>query len=341
MRRPALLAALGIAVLTLAGCGSSGPKRTVDARAEALRFFPANAPLVALLETAPELAPERSAMAAELAGFGPWESIRSSFLARLSAAGLPLGGLAALVRSADPEPDDGLPLSQLAVGLEPGSGPAEPRVLVVLVTDKTGAMARLFRRSAASGPMRLVGEQDEARIYDSPQTAFAVRDGVMVAADDPASLRAAIDRRDGKDDAQLDDSEVKSLIGELPRKEPLEVYADLAQLRRDDPDAAAMARAEPWMRRLGKASASLGPRLAEPVLDLFSEIGPAPAGDQVLPEGEGRASFAVSAATIRRALGGAQPAAGMLGRLAISAAPLGAAVIVTGDELRAKLTLSP
>ena len=147
---------LGIAALALAGCGSSGPKRTVDARAEALRFFPANAPLVALLDTAPEIAPERAALAAELAGFGPWESIRSSFLARLSAAGLPLGGLAALLRSEDPEPEDGLPLSQLAVGLEPGSGPAEPRVLVVLVTDQTGAMARLFtalggERAAALG----------------------------------------------------------------------------------------------------------------------------------------------------------------------------------------------
>jgi hypothetical protein len=341
MRRPALLAALAIAALTLAGCGSSGPKRTVDARAEALRFFPADAPLVALLDTAPEIAPERSAMAAELAGFAPWESIRSSFLARLSAAGLPLSGLAALVRSEDPEPGDGLPLSQLAVGLEPGPDPDEPRVLVVLVTDQTEAMERLFRRSAASGPMRLVGERDEARIYDSPQTAFAVRDGVMLAADDPASLRAAIDRRDGDDDAQLDDGEVKSLIGELPRKEPLEIYADLAQLRRDDLDAAAMAQREPWMRRLGKASASLGPRLADPVLDLFSEIEPAPADDQVLPDEEGRASFAVSAATIRQALGGAEPAAGLLGRLSISAAPLAAAVIVTGDELRAKLRLSP
>ena len=65
----------------------------------------------------------------------------------------------------------------------------------------------------------------------------------MLAAADPTLLRSAIARRDGEDDARLDDAEVKSLIGELPRDEPLEAYADLAQLRREDPDAAAMAKA--------------------------------------------------------------------------------------------------
>ncbi|MGZ8667560.1 MAG: hypothetical protein ACXWZM_10705, partial [Solirubrobacterales bacterium] len=67
----------------------------------------------------------------------------------------------------------------------------------------------------------------------------------------------------------------------------------------------------------------------------------AAAGEEVLPVEEGRASFGLSAATIRRAFAGADPGTGRLGRLAISAAPLAAAVVVTGDELRAKLRLSP
>ena len=98
MMRRGPLVALGIAALALAGCGSSGPKRTVDAQAEALRFFPADAPLVALLDTAPGAAPERAAMAAELAGFGPWESIRSAIEVRLAAAGITVGDLAALLQ---------------------------------------------------------------------------------------------------------------------------------------------------------------------------------------------------------------------------------------------------
>ena len=340
MRRGGLLAALGIAALALAGCGSSGPKRTVDARAEALRFFPADAPLVALLDTAPETAPERAAMAAQLAGFGPWESIRSAIEARLAGSGITVDGLAALLRSGSSEPGEGLPVSQLAVGLEPSEA-GRSAVLAVLVTDRPAEMQRLFTRAAAEGRLRMLGEKDEARIYDSAAAAFAVRDGVMLAARDPALLRAAIARRDGDDDGQLDDGEVKSLIGELPRDEPLEAYADLAQLRRDDPAARAMARREPWMRRLGKAAASLGPRPAAPVLDLFSEIEPASAGGEVLPVEEGQASFGLSAATIRRALAGADSGAGRLRRLAISAAPLAAAVVITGDELRAKLRLSP
>jgi hypothetical protein len=341
MRR-GLLAALGIVALALAGCGSSGPKRTVDAQAEALRFFPAGTPLVALLGTAPESAPQRAAMAAALAGFPPWESIHSAFLARLSAAGLPVGGLAALLRSEDPEPEDGLPVSQLAAGLEPG--PTGPRPLVVLVTDQPEAMERLFRRAAASGPLRPVGESDEARLYDSGGTAFAVRDGVMLAARDPAQLRAAIQRRDGDSEGQLDDAEVESLLGELPREEQLEAYADVPALRREDPEAAALAQRQPWIRRLGKAAASLGPRSGVPVLDLFSQLEPAAEGTQgaqVLPAEEGRASFAVSAEAVRRAVGGAEPTAARLGRLSIAAAPLAAAVTVTGDELRAKLRLSP
>ena len=142
---------LGIGALALFGCGSSGPKRTVDARAEALRFFPPDAPLVALLDTAPEIGPQRAALAAEVAGLPAWDSIRFSLLGRLSAAGLPLGGLAALLRSEDPEPEDGLPISQLAVGLTPGSGSRGPRVLVVLVTDQPAEMKRLFARAAATG----------------------------------------------------------------------------------------------------------------------------------------------------------------------------------------------
>jgi hypothetical protein len=340
MRR-GLLAALGIAALALAGCGSSGPKRTVDARAEALRFFPADAPLVALLDTAPGAAPERAAMAAGLAGFGPWESIRPAIEARLDAAGITVGELATLLRSESAEFGEGLPVSQLAVGLEPSSEAGRSEVLAVLVTDRPAEMQRLFTRAAAEGRLHMVGVKDEARIYDSAAGAFAVRDGVMLTARDPALLRAAIARRDGHDESQLDDGEVKALIGELPRDEPLEVYVDLAQLRSDDAAARALAQREPWMRRLGKAAASLGPRPAAPVLNLFSEIEPASAGEEVLPVEEGRASFALSAATIRRALAGAGPGAGRLGRLSISAAPLSAAVIITGDELRAKLTLSP
>ena len=341
MRRPGLLAALGIAALAVAGCGSSGPKRTVDARSEALRFFPADTPLVALLDTTPAIASERAALAADLTGFPPWQSIRSRLLARLATAGIPVGGLASLLRPDNPELEDGLPTSQLVAGLTPGADPARLRPLVVLVTDQPEGMDRLFARSVRAGSLRPAGSDDEARIYTSADTAFAVRDGVMVAAPDPAGLRAAIERRDGDRDAQLDDGEVKALLVKLPRDEPLEAYADIALLRDDDQAVAALAQREPWIRRLGKAAASAGPRPAGPVLDLFSEIEPAPAGDEVLPEEEGRASFTVPAATIRRAFGDAVAGPSGLGRLSVSAAPLAAAVTVTGDELRAKLLLSP
>jgi hypothetical protein len=343
MRRPGSLAAFGMAALALAlaGCGSSGPKRTVDARAEALRFFPADAPLVALVDTSPTLLPAREALAADVAGLTPWEAIRSQFLARLSTARIPVAGLDSLLRDQGEEPADGLPASQLAVGLSPGPGLARSKTFVVLVTDRPEAMDQMFAHSVAAGGLRPAGSDDEAHIYSSRDSAFAVRDGVMLAAQTPAELRAAIDLRDGDRDAQLDDGEVKSLLAKLPGDAPLEAYADMAQLRRRDPAAAALANSEPWTRRLGKAAASVTARPAGPVLDLFSEIEPAAGDGAVLPDEEGRASFEVSVAELRDALSGEFADSSRLGRLSIAAAPLAAAVTVTGDELRAKIVLSP
>ena len=338
MRRSGSLAVVVLAVVVLVGCGSSGPKRTVDARAEALRFFPADAPLVALLDTGPSLASARAALGGAVAGVPAWEAIRADALARLGSAGVPLTGLEALLAVPADEPAEGLPASQLAVGLGPGPGPTRSRTLVVLVTAQPERMERLFGHAAAGGELRRLGESDEAQIYSSADTAFAVRDGVMLAAESAAELRAAIALRDGNSDAQLDDSEVKTLLAKLPTDAPVEAYADLSLLRRRDPALAALAAEEPWARRLGKSAASLAARPAGTIIDLFSEIGPAPAGDSVLPEAEGTARYAVPTTEIRRAIGsGASP----LGRLAIAAAPLAAAVAVTGDELRAKLVLSP
>lgn len=339
MRKPVLAGIIALAALALAGCGSSGPKRTVDARAEALRFFAAGTPLVALLATGPDSAASRAELGAAVATVPAWAGIRDGVLARLAAAGISISRLERLAAAEAESSTEGLPTSQLAVGLEPA--PSGYRPLVVLVTSEPGRMDRLFARSLAGGHLRRAGEEDEARIYAGSGGAFAVRDGVMLAGAGTAQLRRAIDLRDGERGAQLDDGEVKSLLGKLPPGAPVEVYADMPVLRLHEPAVAALAQSQPWSRRLGKTVASLEQRPPAPVLDLFSEIGPGEAGGAVITGEDSKAGFAISVPETRRALSGAATRSSPLSQLSVSAAPLAVTVTLTGDELRAKLVLSP
>ena len=151
MRRCACLCGLLILAVPLAtGCGgSSDAKRAVDARAEAMRFFPATAPLVALLDTNDAVAEERSALVGSLSGVPVWSSLRANAALRLHDAGIDPARMVALLRdSSDP---DGIPTSVLAAGWE-GSTDAVPQpLLVVAVSDRPVAMAQLLLERSQEG----------------------------------------------------------------------------------------------------------------------------------------------------------------------------------------------
>ena len=222
-RNASIALALALATATATGCGTSEPKRAVDARTEVIRFFAVDAPAVALLR------PNPPARVAELnraaAGIPAWTSLRDGVLEPLHGAGLRRSDLARLARPRDEI--EGLDAAAIALGAPtPGSLAAGSRLLV-FATDQGPLLVRLLRRSADAGRLRPAGRLDEALLYRSPDAAFAARDGVLVSAPRLNDVRAAIERRDGDSDEQLDEDVVNSLFDELSIEGALLVYANL------------------------------------------------------------------------------------------------------------------
>ena len=217
MRTLLPLAVLFLLAALLSGCGESSVKRSVDAQTEALRFFAADVPRVAILDTDSEAGVSDSAIAS-LSGLAPWGGLWQRTERLLRGSGIPPARLDELLRGS--EATAGLPGSQLAMEL---SGPDQ--ALTVLVTDAPDEMDRVFRRAAAAGGLTHSGEFDDAAIYEGRGGAFAVRDGVMLAATSTARLRTAIATRDGDRGDQLDDRNVQALLDQVPEQAPLDVYA--------------------------------------------------------------------------------------------------------------------
>jgi len=253
MRSKHAAAAVTLAlVAAIAGCGESTPKRAVDARTEVLRFFASDAPVVGLLRLGQPADLLRLNRAA--AGSATWTDLRHLVLGPLHGAGLDAVDLARLVRPV--QPIEGLDTSALALGAPSAAALAVGQPLLVLATDQSQLLSRLLHRSAASGRLRPAGSVDQAALYRGRDSSFAVRDGVLVSAPRLVDVRAAIERRDGDRDQQLDDHEVESLFDELDTQGPLLAYANFAALRDADPGLATLATDNPWIEAADRGAAA-------------------------------------------------------------------------------------
>jgi hypothetical protein len=325
--------ALLLAAIALASCGESGPKRAVDARTEVLRFFAVDAPVVA------ELRPNPTASIAALnragGGVPTWSRLRDLVLGPLHAAGLGRAELARLVKPK--EEIEGVAASALALGAPTAASLATQRPLLVIATDQTELLSRLLRRAAQRGRLDAAGRLDEAVLYRSPAAAFAVRDGVLVSAPHLADVRAAIERRDGDRDQQLDEDVVESLFNSLDTQGPLLVYANMASLRDADPGLATLADREQWIDSAGQAAASVraaaGSLQVEVVVKMAEDLEPA---DQ--PFGTAPARFSLSSPELpslipRRTDPLREALSGLL--------PLTGEGTASEDEVRIRATISP
>jgi hypothetical protein len=209
--RALVLAPIALFALALAGCGASEAKRSVDARTEAIRFFPVDTAFVALADPggsdSDQLAEAQRSLT-RVDALGGFAHQALGF-----ASGLRLDPLRPLLK--DEEPDDGIAASQVALGLEPGPGAGE--MMMVVVTDRPEDADAAVRRIAGDGGMKPAGEKDDAQLYAGGGAAIAVRDGVVVLAQNPRILRAAIALRDGDDDAQLDEAEPRGGVARAGR----------------------------------------------------------------------------------------------------------------------------
>jgi hypothetical protein len=85
-------------------------------------------------------------------------------------------------------------------------------------TDRPEDLDALLANAIASGDLDAAGEYDNAKLYRAPGAAFAVRDGVLVAARTLAEVRHALTIRDGDDSRQLNDRDIAGALDEVPTK---------------------------------------------------------------------------------------------------------------------------
>jgi hypothetical protein len=330
-RIPAVVLA-GALLCALAACGTTESKRAVDARTEVVRFYGVDAPAVAMLVNEPA----RDLASLERAGADvpAWSQLSGALLGPLRAAGI---GRPQLRRLMDPREEiEGVRAASLAIGI-PGVGPLSPRrLLVVLVSDQTELLEQVLADSVAAGTIRRTGTLHDAELYRGDSAAYAARDGVLVAAADPTTVRAALRRRDGDSDAQLDEDVVKGVLDELRIDGPLDVYANVDRVIESDPGLAAAAAGTPWLEALRQGALTARPTGAA----LRLEVAVRTRGD--LPESELPATatpdrFTLSPGDVTGRLGAGDPAGSLLRGIT----PLEGAATASPDEVRAQVVPSP
>jgi hypothetical protein len=345
MGRPAQLAiALSMALL-LSSCGDSGepdPKRAVDARTEAIHFFPTDQPFVAFLDTSTE---DRLELRRTVRGFGTVRALRAfsaDAAGYVTRAGLDLRPL--LVLLTDEIPDDGIAASQAALGLRP-RGRAGEDVLIVLASDIPEEMEEAVEKLAVDAGLAELDEFHDARIFSTEEAALAVRDGVVVVAPGPAQLRDALRLRDSDQDEQLDEGQVADVLDELDSSPPLLAYLNLEGLEGDPAVAALELGPEAWINSLRRTALGVTVGATRMEIEIFAEVereavekGETRGIEIPLDEEPAEATFSPPAA--RRLVAGEFADTSAFHDALIALAPFSVRARVSGDELRATVDAS-
>jgi hypothetical protein len=279
--------------LLIAGCGETGPKRSVDARTEALRFVAVDAPVVAVLRTNPWASV--LALNDAATGIPAWMDLRTRVLGPLLAAGISPAELAKLLQTG--QDVAGTTPAALALGAATPADLAAGRGLLVLATDQSQQLSSLLRAEAKMGTLKPAGQLDEAQLYRRGATGYAVRDGVLVSAPRLADVRTAIERRDGDTDRQLDEDVVNSLFNDLSSQGPLLVYANLADVRGGDPGMRQLAEQAPWTAKLGPTAATAEAENGVVKIEDFSKTSGSNFSSGELPLGSRPSRFQIDAST--------------------------------------------
>jgi hypothetical protein len=327
MRAKVAMVALAMLIVAApAGCGTRGPKRSVDARTEALRFFAVNAPVVAVLRPQPW-----SAVLAlnDAAGSNPaWKQMREGVLGPLLAAGVSAQELAKILQSG--QEVGGAEATAIALGATTPDDLAAGRELLVLSSDQSDLLAGLLRQQARAGKLKPAGKLDEASLYRGSGVAFAVRDGVLISAARLADVRTAIERRDSDTDRQLDEDVVNSLFNDLQTQGPLLVYANLAGIRDADPGMQQLADQAPWTGKLGPTAATAYAEGGSVRIEDFSKTGSGSFTSGELPLGATPSPFRIDSSGAATLI----PEPGPIRTLLTALAPISGEATASSDEVR-------
>jgi hypothetical protein len=333
MRAKAATAALATFLLaaSLIGCGTSGPKRSVDARTEALRFFAADAPVVAVLR--PQPWPPVLALNNAAGTSAAWMGLRQGVLGPLLSAGINPPELAKILQAG--QDVEGAEAAAIALGAATPDDLAAGRELLVLSSDQSELLAGLLRGQAQAGKLKPAGKLDEASLYRGPGVAYAVRDGVLVSAARLADVQTAIERRDGDTDRQLDEDVVNSLFDDLQTQGPLLVYANLADIRDADPGMQQLADQAPWTGKLGPTAATAYADGGVVRIEDFSKTSGGDLTSDELPLGTTPSPFTIDASGAATLI----PKPGPIRTLLTSLAPISGEATASSDEVRLHVTV--
>lgn len=256
-----LLASALVAGLTSCGGSDDGglePKRTVDARNEAVRFFPADTPFVALVDPTPGKEADPAAAVESLATIPSISAFMRTKAAFAAEQGLGSAELTPFLDTVDPTL--GTESTQIAVGRTPIGDAGDATTLIVVVTDDPERTDEMVQDGARAVGLRPAGGLDRAGLYQGDSASLAVRDGVILVAPSMARIKEAIRTRDSDQDLQLDDGLVDDAVEELPPDAALKAYLDIGELAKSDPGVGALASGSTgWIDSLGASGVSVAP----------------------------------------------------------------------------------
>lgn len=324
-----LAAAAGGAV----GCGEEGPepKRLVEARTEALRYFGPDTPFVAVADPSPGGVSDPAATFEDLAAIDSVAAFAGEDLRFVERQGIAVEDLVAVLSVPDPTLE--IESAQVAVGVTPTQTPVSD-VLIAIVTARPEATRVAAEEIVRETGLRPAGTIDKADIYSGEHATISVRDGVILIANSPAQIEGAIERRDADPGERIDEGRIDDALEPVSEAAALIAFLDIGELVRLDPALGALVTGDPlgWLRGLGDAGVSIVP--GQPAQIRFnSELDSEQA--EAVPLEEAPRTFDLSEEDLEQATSG--PGSNTSGfRAALIAIGPGALTVSSApDELRA------
>ena len=218
MRR-ALAILLPALVLLVAGCG--GGDDSGSALSDSLAYLPKDTPVAVAIDTDVQ-GDQYHALGKLVDRFPFGDQIKGAVVQRLEQSS---GGLSF---SDDIRPVLGNPVVVGAASAQAITGESSDFVVAGKAED-TGALDDLIDKL---NPKK-VGEASGATIYQDGDTFTAVKDDMVVSANDEAQLKAALERADG--DGHLSEDTFNQALEGLPDSALARVYTDIEALLKSDP----------------------------------------------------------------------------------------------------------
>ena len=216
-----VLAALCAVPLAIAGCGDSGAGGS--ALNQALSVLPKDAPFVVAVDTDVEGAQYKNA-GRLLDKFPFGDQVKRGLENSLREEDLDF--------EKDVKPVLGNPAVIGTPDVQSFVRDDEQVIVAVKAKDK-GKLEDLVKKEESN---KEVGEKSGAKIYrDDEGDHFAIKDDLLVLADERKVLEDAIERSEGGDG--LDEDAFEEGLGSLPENALARVYADVEALLKEDPDA--------------------------------------------------------------------------------------------------------